>query len=281
MKVSIITPSYKQGKFIERTIQSVLSQSLPESLEYLVFDGGSKDETVEILKHNQDRLAWISEPDKGQADAVNKGFKKASGDIIGWLNSDDIYYPDAIKTVCDFFAKNPDVDVVYGQANHIDENDQVIALYPTEEWNSERLKQTCFLSQPAVFFRRRVIEQFGLLDEQLHYCMDYEYWLRLSLQGAKFHYLEKVLAGSRLHGETKTVSQPLKAHQDAMLMLQQKLGYVPTTWLIVYAVAWLKSTLPMRLPKWFTVLVGSAIAVCLGIRYNGFVHTLKFFPLKK
>ncbi len=231
-------------------------------------DGGSQDQTLSLLKHYQNRLRWVSEPDHGQAHAVNNGLQNATGDIIGWLNSDDIYYPDAVRTVCDFFAAHPGVDVVYGQANHIDEHDKVIELYPTEAWSGERLKETCFLSQPAVFFRRSVIERFGLLDEKLHYCMDYEYWIRLSLQGAKFAYLEKVLAGSRLHGETKTLSQPLKAHREAIAMLRNKFGAVAMAWLIVYAVAWVKAKVSVRLPKWVIKILAGMVAVGLSMRYS-------------
>ena len=125
MKVTIITPSYNQGKYLERTILSVLEQKIG-NLEYLVMDGGSTDNSVEILKKYEEFLTWKSERDKGQTDAVNKGLRLASGDIIGWLNSDDIYYEDAVKKVLKVFEENPEINVVYGNANHIREDDSVI-----------------------------------------------------------------------------------------------------------------------------------------------------------
>ena len=196
LSVSIVTPSYNQGRFLERTIRSVLAQrdaapAFRGPFEYLVMDGGSRDESVEILKRYSADLQWVSEKDRGQADAVNKGLARATGEIIGWLNSDDIFYPGALAAAVDFFARRPDIDVVYGNGNHIDERDGIIEPYPTEDWDFERLKERCFLCQPAVFFRRRVVERFGPLGVQWHYALDYEYWLRLGKGGARFARIER------------------------------------------------------------------------------------------
>jgi glycosyltransferase involved in cell wall biosynthesis len=234
LTISVVTPSYNQGKYIERTIQSVLSQGIP-GLEVVVFDNLSDDQTVGILGKYEGSLRWISERDKGQAEAVNKGIQSTKGEIIGWLNSDDIYYPGALKTVLDYFKSHPETDVLYGDADHIDENDRWIENYPTEAWNFDRLKEVCYLCQPAVFFRRRILDRVGFLNEKLHFCLDYEYWLRLGLAGITIDYLPQKLAGSRLYRETKTLGSPLRFHKEINDMFSDLLGYVPDQWLYNYA----------------------------------------------
>ncbi len=242
-KVSVITPSYNQANFIERTIQSVLSQDIPH-LEYVIMDGGSKDHTIDILKKYDSLLEWRSEKDNGQAHAVNKGLQQTSGDIIGWLNSDDVYCRDAIQRVCEFFESNPDIDVIYGNAYHIDTDDNIIETYYTEEWDINRLKEICYLCQPAVFFRRKVIQQFGMLNDKLQYCMDYEFWLRLAKNGVRFAYVKDFLAGSRLHADTKTLGSRIKVHAEINDMLKTTYHTVPDRWLSNYAHAFVESTYP-------------------------------------
>lgn len=255
MKISIVTPSYNQGVFIERTLQSVAIQraTLPENvvLEHWVFDGGSSDNTSDILARFQPQVHWVSEPDRGQTHAVNKGLKASDGEIIGWLNSDDIYYPGAIAAVLAFFAEHPDIDVVYGMADHIDIDDKPFEAYPNEPWNIERLKDTCFISQPALFFRRRILATCGLLDESLNYCMDYEFWLRLAKRGIQFAYLEKKLAGSRLYGDTKTLGNRIAVHREINDMFKKHFNKVPERWIMNYAHAvvehdWDRSKHPYR-----------------------------------
>lgn len=267
MKFSIITPSYNQGRFIERTLQSVASQSGIE-IEHMVFDGGSTDETVDILRRFGHGIRWISEKDKGQTDAVNKGIRATSGEIIGWLNSDDIYYPDALARVAKYFSMHPEIDVVYGMADHIDVDDKAFESYPTEAWSYVRLQETCFICQPAVFFRRRLVESYGLLDESLNYCMDYEFWLRLAKVDVRFAYFEEKLAGSRLYPENKTLGARVNVHKEINDMFKKKMGLVPERWLLNYAHAKTEKNIDRkRYPNFFLVNL-LLIAAYASLRWN-------------
>jgi glycosyltransferase involved in cell wall biosynthesis len=231
--LSIVTPSFNQGKYIRRTIDSVLSQEIPD-IEYMVVDGGSTDATIDILRSYGKAISWVSERDRGQADAVNKGIRSTQGEIIGWINSDDIYYPGALRKARDLFSARPDVDILYGLADHIDETDAVIEPYYNEEWDYERLKDVCFICQPAVFFRRSIVDRFGYLDENLHYCLDYEYWLRIG-RTLPFYYLKERLAGSRMYQDNKTLRDAVAVHEEVLVMFRKKLGSIPSVWLYNHA----------------------------------------------
>jgi glycosyltransferase involved in cell wall biosynthesis len=276
MTISIITPSFNQGRYIERTIQSVLSQHIPD-LEYFVIDGGSQDETISILEKYKDQLVFISEKDNGQADAVNKGLKRATGDIIGWLNSDDIYYPETLSKIKSYFEHHPEINVIYGEANHIDQQDRVIEQYPTESWSLDRLTKTCFICQPSVFWRRSILEKHGFLNESLHYCLDYEYWLRLAGNGVRFAYIKDILAGSRLYPETKTCSSPLGAQREALSMLRDQLGFVPSEWVITYAITQVKHKKSLQYPGLRFILFAWGFALRETYRWNGLWEGIKAF----
>jgi glycosyltransferase involved in cell wall biosynthesis len=268
MKVSIVTPSFNHGQFIERTLQSVASQADVE-IEHVVYDGGSTDNTLEVLTNFSPPVRWVSKKDKGQTDAVNQGIQATDGEIIGWLNSDDIYYPGAVVRIVEYFDRHPDVDVVYGMADHIDLDDKAFESYPTEPWNFERLKETCFICQPALFFRRRVVEQHGLLDESLNYCMDYEFWLRLGKAGVRFAYLEEKLAGSRLYADNKTLGARVKVHGEINDMFKKMFGQVPDRWLSNYAHALVESkTNRQESPRWFVIKL-LLLTVGSAWRWNG------------
>jgi len=180
--VSIITPSLNQGRFIRGTIESVLSQDFPR-LEYIVMDGGSTDDTLEILRSYSGRLIWNSAPDLGQAGAVNTGFRLAKGEILGWLNSDDTYHPGAVKAAVEHLATHPDTAVVYGEAYYIDEKNAVIGTYPTEDFSLDRMAEACLICQPTAFIRRAALNAVGLLDSTPRHRMDYDFWIRLSKSG--------------------------------------------------------------------------------------------------
>jgi glycosyltransferase involved in cell wall biosynthesis len=235
MRIAIVTPSLNQARFIGATIESVLGQTRRPD-EFVVVDGGSQDGTVRTLEDFSDRLQWWSKTDNGQADAVNKGIEATKGDIIGWINSDDIYYPETLALVEKTFQEHPSADVIYGAADHIGVNGEAIEPYKTESWNFDRLTQRCFICQPAAFFRRSAISRWGALNADLRYCMDYEFWLRLGLNGAKFHYLPFKLAGSRIHPQTKTVADRTKVHEEIIVMLKTRLGKVPARWLYAYGI---------------------------------------------
>jgi glycosyltransferase involved in cell wall biosynthesis len=227
--LTVVTPSFNQATFLERTIKSVLSQDVP-GLEYLIFDGGSTDGSVTILEQYRDRARIVVEKDTGQAHAVNKGLSAARGEVIGWLNSDDIYHPGACARALEAFRTDPMLDVVYGEADHIDEHDGIIEPYYTETFDFDRLKEVCFICQPATFFRRRVVERYGELRRDLRYCMDYEYWLRICGSRPP-QFLQTKLAGSRLHAETKTLGSRVPVHREIAGMLTEKFGRPPARWI--------------------------------------------------
>ena len=229
MKLSIVTPSYNQARFLEACIDSVLNQNYPD-LEYLVMDGGSKDLSVEILKTYGNQIIWVSEPDGGQAAAVNKGILRATGDVIGWLNSDDIYYPGSFEAVMKVFEEHPEIDVVYGHADHIREDGSYMEDYYTEKWDYERLKEVCFICQPAVFFRRQTVMDIGLLNPDRQFAMDYDLWLRMGKEHP-FYFLNKKLAGSRLYAENKTLGFVEQVHIDIMDTVLEDTGSIPERWL--------------------------------------------------
>jgi len=213
--VSIVTPSYNQGRFLRRTIDSVLSQDYPH-VEYFVIDGGSTDESVDILKNFGDRFFWHSQRDRGQSDAINQGLRRARGAILAYLNSDDVLLPGAIARVVEHFANNQDWDLLYGNAYHMDEHDRLLGEYPTAPYDFERLLQSCCICQPATFWRRRITERVGLFDDALHFAMDYEYWMRIDRAGGILKHVPEFLAGSRVHAQTKTLSARLQVYQEIL-----------------------------------------------------------------
>lgn len=229
MKLSVVTPSYNQARFLEACIDSVLGQGYPE-LEYLVMDGGSTDLSVEILRTYGSQVIWVSEPDGGQAAAVNKGIERATGEVIGWLNSDDVYYPEAFQTVMKIFEEHPEINVIYGHADHIKEDGSYLEDYYTEPWDYERLKEVCFICQPAVFFRKKAVCEVGLLDPSRQYAMDYDLWLRMGKKN-EFYYINKKLAGSRLYATNKTLAFIEPVHLDIMDAVVTNTGSIPARWL--------------------------------------------------
>jgi glycosyltransferase involved in cell wall biosynthesis len=201
--VSIVTPSFNQGPFIRQTIDSVLQQDYPH-IDYRVVDGGSTDETLEILRSYGDRLQWISEKDRGQTHAINKGFAQARGEIFAYLNSDDLLRPGAVARVVQHFDERPACDLVYGRDAMIDRDGHFLKMYPTADYSFERLVHECCISQPAAFWRKRLAKMVGPFNESLHLMMDYDYWLRADRAGGVLEHIPEVLAHTRVHREAKS-----------------------------------------------------------------------------
>jgi glycosyltransferase involved in cell wall biosynthesis len=204
--VSIVTPSYNQAPYLEATICSVLDQNYPR-IEYVVIDGGSTDGSVDILKKYSERIAyWASEPDSGQTDAINKGFGRATGQIYAWLNSDDLYRLGAISDAVSFFQEHPEVGLVYGDADFIDEDGHWIGTFSAARTNYRRLRQGfVHIPQQATFFRSRLWPLVSPLDTSFYFAMDYDLWVRLAAL-TPIDYVKRTWAAFRLHGDAKTSS---------------------------------------------------------------------------
>ena len=204
--VSIITPSFNQAQYIEDTIKSVLNQDSHQRIEHIIIDGGSTDGTVEILKRYGDHIRWISEPDNGQSEAINKGFRIASGDIFGWMNADDFYAPGAIRAAVSCLIAHPDLAMVHGEGHYVDQDGRLMMTRHGGDFGLARLLAVNTIMSIAVFFRKSVLDQIGFLDESLHYVMDWEYWVRMAMKGLKMKYIpEPVFAYSREHSGSKTI----------------------------------------------------------------------------
>jgi glycosyltransferase involved in cell wall biosynthesis len=205
MLVSIVTPSYNQARFIEDTIRSVLSQDHPY-IEYLVVDGGSTDHTTEIIRKYEDRVSWwVSERDQGQTDAINKGFARATGEILAWINSDDTYEPGAVSAALQYLVDHPQVGMVYGDCNYIDENGRLIGKFDSRPTSYRRIRQGYnHIPQQTMFFRADLWRQIGPLDPSFHYAMDYDLWTRISAR-SEIRYVPQTWANFRLHTAGKTI----------------------------------------------------------------------------
>jgi len=223
-RVSIVTPSYNQGEFIEKTIRSVLLQGYP-NLEYIVVDGGSTDKSVEIIRRYEPWLAfWVSEPDRGQAHAINKGWKRAQGEIISYLNSDDVLAPKALRMVTRAFLKDPETALVYGDCNLVDARGQFIQTLRSQPYNRAGLLLGNYIHQPSAFLGRTALERIGLLDETYHMTMDYDYWVRTALDGLGMTHLPEVLSQARLAAGTKTCSLATRYLGDTLRVLDAVYG---------------------------------------------------------
>ncbi len=230
--VSVVTPCLNSGRYLEATIQSILAQDYPH-IEYLVMDGGSTDESLDILRRYEGRLAWVSAKDEGTADAINKGFERTKGEFFTYVAADDVLLPGAISTVVSALQAHPEVEGVYGGAWWIDEGGARIAPYPTYDFDPKRLELECFICQPASFVRREAFRNLGGLDPQLSLAFDYEFWMRFS-RLYKLLRIEEPLAYSRMHAVNKSLGQKRQVFEETFSVLRQHYGYVPFSWVYSY-----------------------------------------------
>ncbi len=244
LTVSVVTPSFNQGCFLAQTMESVLSQEGDFLLDYLVVDGGSTDESLEVIRRYEEaidsgcheircagiRFRWVSERDNGQADAIAKGFRMATGDILCWLNSDDIFYPGALQIVAGHFAADEECGCLYGRTMYTDEDGTFISEYPTQTFDLSILPVRNFICQPATFFKRSAYEAVGGVDPTLRYSMDYDLWIRMT-KVARFCYLPELLATYRLHTQSKSVSpaESVANHAEGLATTVRHFGWAPVS----------------------------------------------------
>jgi glycosyltransferase involved in cell wall biosynthesis len=231
--VSIVTPSYQSITFLEEAMRSVFTQDYPR-IEYIVADGGSTDGTLELLERHCDRLRYFSGKDEGPADAIDKGLRIASGDIFGWINADDTLLPGAVRAATEYLTAHPDVDVVYGEGNWIDEKGQWISRYPTLPFDAHVLERDCFICQPAAFIRASAYRRCPL-DPLVKLSFDYDLWIRMAKQGLKFAAIPNYMACTRMHPEALTLKAREAVLQASMELLRRHYGYVPLPWVFGYA----------------------------------------------
>jgi GT2 family glycosyltransferase len=221
--VSVITPSFNQARYLEATIQSVLLQDYAP-IEYILIDGASMDGSAEIIRKYEDRFAyWVSEKDKGQAEAINKGLSRAKGEIAAWLNSDDYYLPNTISAVVKCFDENPEMAMVYGDMLAVDGNGQTINVLKYKQLSLEDLLCFQIIGQPSVFFRRAALEKTGLLDTSYHFLLDHHLWIRITQHGKILH-VPQIWSAARYHAEAKNRAKAAEFGREAFRILDWTKG---------------------------------------------------------
>ena len=244
-RISIVTPSFNQGRFLEQTMRSVLDQDYPD-LEYIVVDGGSTDDSVDIIRRYADRLAsWISEPDRGQTDALNKGFSRATGDIVAWINSDDFYYPGAFAAAVERFRADPDLGLLYGRGNRVAESGQVICEFEaTRPFDLDALVYGVdYILQPTTFMRRQALHEVGAFDPHLHYAFDWELWMRLG-ERFKAGMLDRIVAAGREYPAAKTFTGGFPRAEEIRRIVRRHTGRDLSVGYLAYYVHTLTDALP-------------------------------------
>ena len=249
--VSVITPSFNQSRFLEATIRSVLEQDYPD-IEYMIIDGGSTDGSLDIIQAYADRLAhWVSEPDSGQTDAINKGFARSHGEILAWLNSDDTYLPGAIAEAVAFLQQHPDAGMVYGDANLIDEEGNILGRFPARQTDYQHLlRGSVHIPQQSAFFRAELWRQVGPLDPSFYFAMDYDLWVRLA-KISQLCYYPRLWANFRLHGGGKTLVSDDRCYPEMLRVHQREGGaWLSRLRLKAYVRPLIYTWLPLRFRLW-------------------------------
>ncbi len=230
--VSIVTPCLNAAPFLEAAIQSVLSQDYP-AIEYIVMDGGSSDGSVDILKRYDARIDWVSQKDAGTADAINKGFERAQGEVFAYLNADDLLKPGAVRTAVAALVAHPEAAGVYGAAEWIDEGGVYVADYPVRDFDPKLLETECFISQPASFVRRDAFLHLGGLDPTLALTFDYDFWMRLA-RVYSMRRIPETLASSRMHSSNKSLGRKREVFEETFRVMRRHYGYIPFSWVYSY-----------------------------------------------
>jgi len=220
------------ANYLPEAIESVLRQDYPR-IEYIVVDGVSTDGSIQILERYKDRLSYTSGPDRGPSDAAFKGFERAHGEILAWLNADDSYLPGAISTAVAYLQAHPQTDVVYGEGWWIDEQGAIISRYPTLAFDAKVLERDCFICQPAAFLRASAYRRVPL-DPKVERSFDYDLWIRMSKAQCRFDSIPEYLANSRMHRGAKTIYEREEVFQASMSLLKRHYGYVPLSWIVGY-----------------------------------------------
>lgn len=246
--VSIITPSFNQAQFIEETIRSVLAQDYPY-IEFIIVDGGSTDGSVAIIQKYAGQLAWwVSEKDKGQTDALNKGFAHASGEVLAWLNSDDTYYPGAVSEAVAYLHAHPEVGMVYGDADLTDEEGKIIGKFASRQTDYKRLlRGSVHIPQATTFFRADLFHQIGPLDINMFFAFDYNFWVQLA-KVSRLQYLPRLWATFRLHVEGKSVRFDDRCYPEMLQVYRREKGHrLSLLWLRAKLRRLFYAWLPLRL----------------------------------
>ena len=263
--IGIVTPTYNMAHFLEETIQSVLMQDYPH-VDYVVMDAGSKDGSVEILQKYGDRLRWCSEKDRGQADAVNKGYHATTGEIFTFLNSDDTFLPGALSTIAKHFRANPGVGMIYGEAYHVKLGGEIIAPYPTQAFDLRTLNNQCYICQPAAFMLREAFRNAGMMNVSMHFALDYELWIRIAKQYGVVK-VDEFLATSRMHMDNKTLSKRRLVYQEIISTVKTQFQYAPYEWVNGYA-CYLLDKKDQYFDRSKPTLSSYALSLALGMYHN-------------